>query len=143
MIFQVEAWSDCKSEIIALARQHHVECRVDSEPFELDEQTYDALEELGKLNVFTARDEGELVGYLVNIVTRHMHFNKLVSQHSGWFVRPDKRGIGYKLLKLSEDGLRAMGVQKMYGSHMTHKDASAAFNRLGWEAKEIHYTKEL
>lgn len=143
--YQVEQWPDAKGEIIPLAEKHFYECNVADgrHPFSLAEQNMDSLHDLSMIHVTTARHNGALAGYIVNLLSRHLLYDGLCSNHIGWYVakefRNSKTGIG--LLRASEGFLKDAGVERMIGMHTDQLDASAAFSRLGWCHVEHHYSK--
>lgn len=102
-----------------------------------------ALYDSGYLQITTARDNGELVGYLANIVSRNLLYDALCSYHVGWYVSPEYRGklTGLYLLDKATPFLRDIGVKRMYGAHTDELDASGIFKRLGWKHIEDHYSK--
>jgi GNAT superfamily N-acetyltransferase len=139
--FNQENWKDCKGEIAPLAREHFKECHIaDGKEFSIDEPLFDALSDSGCLHVTTVRAEA-LVGYVINIISRHLLYSSFCSHHAGWYVAPDHRGIGGALLGKSEEYLKERGIERMYGAHTVTKDASKIFERQGWDLIEHHYAK--
>jgi len=146
--YQLEEWDVVKQDVCRLATQHYVECEAAENkfPFSLDMDTFEVLAEQGLLHCFTARADGKIIGYIVNAISdRHLHFEAKTANHLGWYVAPEfrKKLVGVKLLALTEEELRKIGVQIMYGSHTIHADASQVFKRLGWQDVERHYVKVL
>lgn len=143
--YRLEKWVDAKDDIIELSAKHYKECKIDDSDFEPDDNAFSGLCENGKLQILTARNNGKLVGYLINVISRHMLFDKICSFHIGWFVKAEFRRklVGLELLKKGEEYLKNSGVKKMYGSHTMTVDASKAFDRLNWQLNEKHYIKEI
>jgi ribosomal protein S18 acetylase RimI-like enzyme len=140
-----ESWNDVWGEIVPLAAKHFDECKPTHghAPFNFDFEGIKNLADAGLVHVTTARDRGDLVGYIVNLVMpRHTLFNRSFASHMGWYVKPEYRvhRVGMKLLQESESLLKGK-VSLMLGMHTSSLDCSKLFERLGYEKSEINYMK--
>jgi GNAT superfamily N-acetyltransferase len=99
------------------------------------------------LRLFTARDEGTLVGYAVFMVARNKHYQaSLQAVQDVLFVLPEYRGctVGYRLIKFSDAQLKAEGVQVVY-QHVksAHRQMCRALDHQGYELVDLIYAKRL
>ena len=111
-----------------------------------DAVTYQKAEELGKLLIITARDEGKLVGYFVWAMHNHPHYqHALVAEEDIHFLLPEyRKGLnGYFLIK------NAVKLAKHFGAAMctvrekwSHQHP-ALMKRLGFTPADIVYTMVL
>lgn len=116
----------------------------DKVPLDPDYGRYEAMARAGVVRIFTARRDGELIGYAVFIVNPHLHY-----QSTRWamndvlYVAPGSRGYraGSKLLKHVESVLRADGV-KVMGLHIKDSLNWGPLARLlGYERVESSWQK--
>ncbi len=87
---------DCLTELSPLLSNHWCEVEHDKEavPLNPDFLTYLTLEAEGNLMLVTARDNGEIVGYMWDIVAINLHYGKLYSVNDVLYVSPTQRGKG-------------------------------------------------
>lgn len=131
-----------------LIRLHFNEVNIDLEevPLSPDWKSYAALEHAGLLRIFSAREEGTLVGYCAFFVNYHLHHNKsLVAVNDCLFLHPDYRKgtCGIKLIKFCEDQLKKLGVDKITWHITVKKDFRPILHRLGYVDEEVVVTKIL
>lgn len=99
---------------------------------------YRALADTGALRVYTARIDGQLVGYSVHFVAPSLHYGTaLTASEDLVFVAPEYRKgrLGYGLIQFADAQLRADGVQVGY-RHVKLKpdlDFSPLLERMGYE----------
>lgn len=77
MQFATESLYDVMDEVAPLICRHweHIALDKDTIPLKPDWDVYKNLQDLGKLNITTAREAGELVGYAVYIVAQSLHYS--------------------------------------------------------------------
>lgn len=113
-------------EFLAQAHDHKM-------PMSPDIAQYQALAASGQLEVVTARESGELVGYSLFLVRRHLHYSALVAFEDAYFLTPrlHRGGNGRRLIAFTLDRVWARGAQRAY--FMTKEFASIAtlLRRLG------------
>jgi hypothetical protein len=69
------------------------------------------LDELGSLQITTARSNGRLFGYLVTVIGPSLEFkDKLTACHTAFFVSPLIKNLGLKLQHVAAETLREKGV---------------------------------
>lgn len=143
-----ENWEDVQPEIAELCVAHWEEIALDKDiPLSPDWDRYTLLEQAGHLRTYTARVDGELVGYAVFIVSPALHYStSLQAIQDVIFLHPDhRRGrAGMSLVRLSESSLRDEGVQVVF--HHAKKDHPALgilLERMGYGVADILYKKRL
>ena len=144
--FQVERWSDLQAEMLPLLSKHWEEIAInrDKIPLDIDMDRYAALEEAGALHIVTAREDGELIGYHVAIVSPHLHYKSTLHGITDvYFIRPEHRKgfTGIRLFKRVEEEMRKLGVRKLFTGTKLHLDMGKVFERLGYSPTERLYTK--
>ena len=78
--YQVETLAATRDEALPLLDRHYDEIAQFKGVQKLDPdwETYDALEKTGKLWVMTVRDRGIMVGYIVMVISRALHYRNLI-----------------------------------------------------------------
>lgn len=110
-----------------------------------NESLYIALEAAGGLRVFTARDNGALVGYAVFFLQLHPHHTSaLYAMEDMLYVLPARRGFtGARLIRFVERELAADGVQVITQAVPVTNDWSKLLERMGYTPIEQIYAKRL
>jgi len=111
-----------------------------------DWQIYEQMERSGKLWVLTARDGGRLVGYIVMMLSRHLHYRSLtIAIDDIHFIHPDyRKGLtGYRMIRTTVKAMQALGVRMCTFRTKAAKDHGQLFRRLGFEPNDIVYAKIL
>jgi hypothetical protein len=134
---QKECLIDCKADTLYLLTEHYNELTLNKEVITLnpDWDRYFELESKNKFHCFTARNDGELVGYSAFFVDTHIHYRDLlVATNDVLFLREDLRlgTTGIKLLKFSEQQLRLLNVNKITWHVKFAKDFRPILHRMGY-----------
>ena len=111
-----------------------------------DWKQYAKLDALGILNIFTARDDGKLVGYFVLIINKSIHYqDHYFATNDVLFVLPDSRAgaTGYKLIKYAENYCRDVGVSLMTINTKVHIPFDKLMVGMGFDLIERVYSKFL
>lgn len=146
MKFQMEKLCDSLEEAKPLLQQHWAEiAHYKDIPLNPDYDSYAKLEQLGRLRIYTARDDQQkLIGYAVYILDHALHYKQiLVAKQDIVFVVPNRRGVGVFLLRYCDEDLKKIGV------HMVSHHVKAAHNWgkaleiMGYELQDLMYTKRL
>ena len=140
--FQKEIIYDVKDEAAPLLDMHYQELTMHKDSISLDPiwERYAALEKSGLLEIFTARDEGKLIGYSAFFVQSHIHYAEtLVAANDVLFLHKDYRKgtSGIKLIKFSESQLKARRVNKITWHVKFSRDFRPILHRLGYVDEEI------
>ena len=144
--FATEQWPDCLPELVQLwpAHWHEVAMHQDRIPLDPNYVEYERAYGSGQLHLTAVRDQGRLVGYLTAIVRPHLHYaHSLSAFYDLYYVLPShRRGmVGVRLFTEAEKALKARGVERLFTGTKLSKDASAIFERLGWEPAERLFVK--
>lgn len=104
---------------------------------------YETLEKLGVLAVITARRNGKVVGYSVNMILRHLHYDFKFALNDIIYMIPPLRGHAIGLLKSTERMLKNEGVDIFSLSVKPHIDYRPVLKRLGYSLLEYQYFRRL
>ena len=107
-------------------------------------EEYARLDAAGVLRVFTAREDSELVGYCVLVVSRSMHYKDHVfANNDVTFVLPDNRAgaTGYQLLKYAEDHCAENDISLMNVNTKVHLPFDSLLVGMGFNLIERIYSK--
>jgi len=134
---QKELLADIKTESEILLSDHYNELTLNKHVIKLnpDWDRYFDLELKNKFHCFTARNDGELVGYSAFFVDTHIHYRDLlVAANDVLFLRQDLRlgTTGIKLLKFSEQQLKLLNVNKITWHVKFAKDFRVILHRMGY-----------
>lgn len=142
-----EHFKDVAPEIADLAPEHfdevsdyvHVGLDVDWDRFaELDAG--------GFIKVLSVRDDGKLVGYVIFLVSKGLHYkNTLIALDDAFFLaRPYRKAWnGIRMFQCAEKMLRFHGVQLVRYHEKIKVPCGKVFEYLGYKPQEIMWFKEL
>lgn len=112
-----------------------------------DVEAYREIEETGALRCYTARLAGELIGYGIFFIRHNVHYRKSLQavQDVLFVTKLHRHGrVGYKLIRFSEEQLRAEGVQVIYHHLKTNRpETITLFHKLGYEDIDLIVAKRL
>ena len=149
MIFAIEPIADIWDDVFVLGQKHWLETQQyrHNQTFNPSLERYGAFEQSGMLYMFTARDDGRLVGYGGLYVTSSMHTQARISTEDTWYMLPEyRRGWnGIRFFKYMEDFLRKMDVVETTLTVPVTKDARHGhmLERLGYTPVAVKYSKSL
>jgi len=146
--YQQEFLYTVENDAKPLLKNHWKEIAVNKDKIKLnpDWDTYRSLEEQGKLKIFTAREDGNLVGYFVVIVAVNIHYkDHLFASNDIIYLAPDyRRGFtGIRLIKFAEKCLKEDGVSVLTINTKVHKPFDLVLERLNFNLIERVYSKYL
>jgi GNAT superfamily N-acetyltransferase len=155
--FQVEKWADTLGELRDLfpLLWEEVALHKDQMKFDVDEEQYATLEQLGWTHLVTAREpSGRIAGYMLLLLVPAAHYRGagLFALCDMYFVRPECRvgGLGAKLISFATETVRGKtaqtknGIQKvvrLLASHKVAHDHSGIFLALGFTPCDVMYSK--
>ena len=147
---QTESWIAIDREIEEVAGHHWEELALDKLHFQrdLDHEQYLQLDILGRMHVVTARDDGKLVGYVICFVMpHHLHYKSSgqVALADMYFILREYRkgGLGVRMFREMERGLKARGVIRAHMSCKVHEDHTKLFEGMGWSRTDYTFSKLL
>ena len=146
--FARECLCDVIQEVDALLKLHYEELTLHKERIKLDPDwpMYTALEHMERLVLFTARDDGRLVGYAAFFVQPHIHYRKtIVAQNDVLFLHPEHRKgtTGIRFIRFSEQCLQGLKVDKIIWHVKFSLDLRPILHRLGYADEEVMVGKML
>jgi GNAT superfamily N-acetyltransferase len=107
-------------------------------------EEYARLDASGVLRVFTARENNELVGYCVLVVSRSIHYkDHIFANNDVTFVLPDHRAgaTGYHLIKYAEDYCKDNEISLMNINTKVHVPFDKLLVGMGFDLIERIYSK--
>ena len=148
MKFAIENLAKVRREIEPLLMEHWNEIALNKDIIKLnpDWREYARLDELNALRIYTARKDGELMGYFVIMVSRSLHYKDHLFANNDivFLTKPARKGLtGLKLVKFAMESLKAEGVTKLHINTKTHQPFDPIMERLGFEEIETVFSKVL
>jgi len=149
MILQQETLYDIVHEVDSLLQMHYEEVALNKDRKKLlpKWEEYRVMEVIGKLVVYTARDDGKLIGYAAFFINTHMHYGEFTTAiNDVVFLHPDYRkgSAGYKLIKYADDQLsNRPGIDHVFWHVKVKNDWTPILKRLGYVEEEIIAGKSL
>lgn len=146
MIYQQEFIDNVYEDCQHLIEQHWEEIALNKDKIKLNPNwdAYKKLEGIGAFRIFTARDEGKLVGYFAVFVEPNLHYqDHLFARNDVIFLQKEYRKgfCGARLIKFAEKCLKEDGVSVLMINTKVHKDFSPVLERMGFNKTEIIHTK--
>ena len=96
--------------------------------------------------IFLSEVEGEIRGALGAMAHPDVNSGRMIASEFFWFMHPNYRGGGMRLLQAYEDWAKERGCTEVRMVHLMDLGASSLkriYERRGYEAAEIHYRKEV
>lgn len=148
LTFQRERAVDLWEEAMPLFEKHYKEiCHYKDLKLNPDVENYNALEEAGAIRCYTARMNGDLIGYCVWFLKYNPHYrDSLQALQDVLFLLPEYRGTraGLKLIRYCEDRLREENVQVIYHHIKINTPHTIdLFRKLGYEEIDVIMGKRL
>ena len=148
MNYQQEFLDQVENDILVLIDLHYEEIALNQDNIKLnpDWDAYRSFEDQGKLKIFTARDNGTLVGYFVVVVGVNMHYkdhifacNDIIYLHKDY-----RKGFaGIKLINFAKKCLTDDGVSVLTINTKVHQPFDRVLERLGFKLIERVYSSYL
>jgi len=145
--YQIERYSDVVPELATLYPEHYEEVEspvAGGEKLDLDWDQYKNLDNAGMIQLVTCRSDGELIGYILYIISRHLHVKTCLTAYEDiYFLRKQYRKgrTGIKLFQFAEQHLKSLHVNKILCSTKVHQDNSKLFEYLGYRFVEKLFSK--
>lgn len=92
--------------------------------------------------IFVSEREGAVVGMIGLLAFVHPIAGELTVAEVFWWVEPEHRGGGVRLLKRAEQWARALGAVKLFMIAPT-AEVGQLYERLGYESLETCYQRAL
>jgi hypothetical protein len=140
----VEKWS-VESRDLTLDHWHELGLDLDLEAA-IDFSKMKAMEDVGMFKIITVRDEGVMVGYLLAVVSPHLHYSTSAPMFivDMYYIAPAYRnGTGVKLIRFAESLAKELGTIKIYLSCKVHRDHTKLFQALGYKLSDYAFIKRI
>lgn len=135
------------NEMMPLWEDHYEEIALYKDiPLQPDFGVYDAVEQAGNLRIYTARHEGELVGYEIVFVARHPHYAtmKAANQDILFLAKDMRQGlIGYRFIKWCDERLEHEGIDVVFQHVKKSHNFGVMLERMGYVEHDIIYSRRL
>jgi len=151
LTYQWERFSGIARELPPLFKRHWREIALNQDRVHLDPNwdQYYALDLAGTLRCLTVRSNGVLVGYVFMFVFPHLHYASTLWAASDifWLDPAYRQGLaGFRMLRLTEKGLKELGVRVLHFNAKLHFEASRGtigklLERMGYKPVETVYSK--
>jgi len=145
-MFQLESYTSIKNEIKPLIEAHYKEIALNQDAIKLNPnwKEYARLDSIGALRCFTARKDGELIGYFVVIVNKSLHYQDHLFAYNDviFLAKGHRRGMtGVKLIKYATESIKEQGISLMIVNTKVHQSFDKILERLGYNLTERVYSK--
>lgn len=115
--YNKEKMVTCVSEMKPLFLEQYIE-NEGGEMFTLnpDYERYQLLEDMDVLHTYVARDDDEIIGYLVVMAQEHLHHKGIKYAISDLiYVAPEHRKsmVAYNMIMIAEEDLKQLGVKRL------------------------------
>lgn len=146
--FQRETYESIIAELEPVLPVHYRELALDQDdiPLDPDYTVYKRLQDLGELHIFSARIDGELVGYIIGTIRPHIHYRSSMHYFNDiYYVLQEHRnnGVGARFFKAHEKELLKLGVIRSVMFTKLHQSHELLFKALGYKQQDIVMTKVL
>ena len=117
LIFDEESVASCWNEVMELAQGHWAGTKTyrRHQPFVPSFERYEQANRTGFFRLFTARDQGKLVGYFGMYLTLSMHSQLPLAVEDTFYLHPDARKgrNAIRFIRFIEDTLRRVGIVEL------------------------------
>jgi hypothetical protein len=134
---KIEPLFDIMDEMEILMEEHYQEITLYKDKVKLDPDwiAYKTMEDKNQFFLFTARVDGELIGYSAFFLKPHIHYKDLlVASNDVLFLNKKYRSglTGIKLIKYSEQKLKEIGANKVTWHVKYSNDFRPILYRMGY-----------
>ncbi|TFH47153.1 MAG: GNAT family N-acetyltransferase [Lysobacterales bacterium] len=134
-------------EALPMFKAHYEEiAKFKDIPLDIDIDAYLRIEKIGRLRVFTVRDDGVLIGYAIFTVGPHPHYNGHIhAMQDILYLKPEYRKgrIGQRLISFSDEKLEREGVDVVFQHVKVYADFGGLLEMLGYEKMDTIWAKRL
>ena len=146
MQYKKERLANVRKDVQKLIENHWKEIALNQDKIKLnpDWDTYYKLESLGMFKLYTARKDGELVGYFTVVVTKGLHYadHKFAATDVIYISPEHRKGrAGYKLIKFAEQNLADDGVSVLVINTKDHAPFDSLLESMDYNLAERLYQK--
>lgn len=146
MIFALEPLEACWDELILLYAAHWKETEGyrHGQPFDPRFERYNEYNRLGWFLMFTARDEGKLVGNAGIYMVPSMHTQQMIATEDTWFLLPEYRKgrNAWRFYNFIEAECWSRGAVEITFTAKPTTRVGPMLERLNFKATSVQYTKQ-
>jgi hypothetical protein len=137
-----ELWPDMQPHV--LNHWKEVGSFKDYKP-DLDYNIFVAMQNSGQLVCCSARDDGKVVGYMIDFVRYHLHYKtvKVAISDLYYIAEPYRAKCARKLLKFIESVEQEMGVHTRVTRSKDANNSGKFHELMGYNASEVTWVKRL
>lgn len=148
MKFAREPYSDrLAEEMKPLWEKHYTETRSENYPkLEPDLAVYHEADERRMLRIYTARQNGCLVGYQVFFISRHPHHRQSIQAEQDilFFTADSRKGlVGYKFIRYCIGELMKEKIDMIHQRISVRNNFGQLFERLGFKLEDLTYSRRV
>lgn len=147
--YQEESWSEFYPEFLPLWKtEHRIEVAEPeyTEKGNFNSELYEILEAQNALHIVSVRDDWNLVGYIVSMLSRHPHFDTvLCATPTLYFLSHKYRGqsVGSTMFRYAEAWLKDRKVNLFVIEAKSNLPYKVIFEHLGFRAVSNILIKEI
>lgn len=142
--FARESFEPTWPELLPLLQEHWKEVSHYDTPLDPNVEIYKLLDDVGAARLFTARENGKLVGYCGYSVSADMHSKSYINAiQDVLYIKPEKRGFGKEFLKWCDNQLEEEGVHFISRSTTKKCDYGQILEKLGYEPVATTYCRRI
>lgn len=146
--FQKESYFQCMADLRPILEKHADELSPHKSKYPLcpDIEILSMLQDIGRLHIMTARDDGKIIGYCSFLEAKSLHYAGVVNFEVDAFflLKEYRKGLtGYKLLKEAHEMCKREGATHIIQKCKVCADLSKLFERMGFTKIEYTFMKEV
>lgn len=146
IVYKEESFDAAIDDMRPLFEAHWEEVALNKDKVALnpDYDKYREIANLGMIRIFTAREDGELVGYFVVTIAPHLHYkDHKYALNDVIYLTPDLRamGIGKGLISFAESVLQEAGISVLIINMKVQHPFDPLLEKLGFTSTERVYSK--
>ncbi|MEE8207874.1 MAG: GNAT family N-acetyltransferase [Nitrosomonadaceae bacterium] len=145
MNFNIEAYSDLVDDLDKLYAIAVEEILVDCPlKHEVDHKQFIDMDEMGLLQIITAREDGELVGFHISTIANDIFYKgKKTAFVMLYFMKKENRGGGNALsmFEYADKVFKGSNIDRAFMSRKIHLNNEKLFDKLGFNQIESNYEK--
>ena len=146
MIFAVERWSVVESEIVPFFKPLAKESGIITDRENVSLETYRGCSKAEGLLLVTARENGDLVGFIVSFIAAHPHWKDVrMAMTDMIYLEPSARkGRNFlRMLEFCKTQVKLRGASYFLASLPARRAHGKILERAGWKEWERIYVSNL
>lgn len=144
--YQQEAFEDLWPDMTFHLQNHWKEVGSFKEhKIDVDYDLFVMMQNAGRLLCCSAREDGKLVGYVVDFIQYHVHYkNVKIANNDAYYIVPEYRAkCGRGLIKFIEKLEKKMEVYSRITRSKSSNNAARFYELMGYDQAEVAWLKRL